>query len=176
MATRDKQVAEPDSTWSRLGCLIPLGTALLVMVVLPYSFIALLFWAADGSWDFEGRDNLRYWLFVKGSRTDRIGLVSPTGTPPRFSVSLQDGNFPGWTVVTYRSKAAPDIIVETYAGRCRAMGLKVTRGPQPRALEGDETGAALTCEIEPYLDAEFYAGRKPGETGSAVSIRVWGSD
>ncbi|MGD9922977.1 MAG: hypothetical protein AB7V13_16285 [Pseudorhodoplanes sp.] len=161
---------------SRFGCLIPIGLALLMLVALPYSLIAFLFWAADGSWDFEGRDNLRYWLFVKGSRLDRLGLVSPAATPPAYSVRLQEGTFPGWTVVTYRSAVAPEAIARAYAQRCRDIGLKVTRGPQARLLDGDETGAELVCEIEPYLDVQIYAGRKPGDSVSLVSVRVWGSD
>jgi hypothetical protein len=160
----------------RFGCLIPLGIALLGLVVLPYSFIAFLFWAAEGSWDFEGRDNWRYWTFVKGSRTERLGLIAPADKSAKYSVRLQEGNFPGWTVVIYRSMAAPDAIAEAYAKRCREMNFKVTRGPQPRVLEDDETGAELECEIEPYLDIQVYAGRKPGDATSAVSLRVWGSD
>jgi hypothetical protein len=162
--------------WSGFGCLIPLGTALLLLVVLPYAFIAFLFWATEGSWDFEGRASWRYWVFVKGSRLDKLGFVAPTSAQPRYSVSLQEGTFPGWTVLTYRSTASPDAIVEAYAKHCREMGLTVTRGPQPKTLNGDETGAELVCEIQPYLNAEFYTGRKPGGTQSEVSVRVWGSD
>jgi hypothetical protein len=169
-------VAQPDSRWSRFGCVIPLGSALLLLVVLPYSFIALLFWAADGSWDFEGRSGWRYWMFAKGSRLDRLGLVSPAPRPPKYSVSLQEGNFPGWRVLSYRSTAAPDLVVETYAQRCREMKLRITRGPQSKVHEGDEAGAELVCEIEPYLDVEVYAGRKPGSAEAEVGVRVWGGD
>jgi hypothetical protein len=160
-----------------LGCLIPLGTALLLLVVLPYSFIAFLFWAADGSWDFEGRGGVRYWVFVKGSRLDRLGLVSPeTSPPPRYSVSLQEGNFPGWRVLSYQSAETPETIVAIYAKRCTKMGLKITRGPEPQTYDGEETGATLVCEIEPYLDAEFHAGRKAGAVTTEVGLRIWGSD
>lgn len=169
-------MTEPDNRWSRFGCLIPLGTALLVLVVLPYGLIAFLFWAAEGSWDFEGPGGWRYWMFAKGSRLDRLGLVSPAPAPPQYSVSLQEGNFPGWRVLSYRSTASPEAIVGTYAQRCREMKLKITRGPQPKVHDGDETGAELVCEIEPYLDVEVYAGRKTGAITSEVGVRVWGSD
>lgn len=161
---------------SRFGCLIPLAAALLLLIILPFGFFAFVFWAVDGSWDFEGRGGWRYWVFVKGSRLEQLGLVEPTEHPGKYSVSLQEGNFPGWKVLTYRSVAMPETIAEAYAKRCRVMNLKVTRGPQPQLLKGDEIGAELVCEIEPYLDAEFYAGRKPGETTSEVGIRVWGDD
>ena len=169
-------MAEPDSKWSRFGCLIPLGTALLVLVVLPYSFIAFLFWAADGSWDFEGRSGWRYWLFVKGSRTEQLGLISPADKPAKYSVSLQEGNFPGWTVVIYRSMAAPGVTAEAYVKRCRAMGLTITRGPEPKSEQDGAAGVTLVCEIRPYIDAEFYAEQKAGETTTEVSMRIWGSD
>lgn len=169
-------MADQDSKASRFGCLIPLGMVLLVLVGLPYAFFAVLFWAVEGSWDFEGRSGLRYWVFVKGTRVDRLGLVSPTEAPPKYSVSLQEGTFPGWTVVIYRSNAEPEAIVAAYAKRCGEMGLKITSGPEPKTYDGEESGASLVCEIRSYIDAEFYAGRKPGELTTKVSIRVWGDD
>jgi hypothetical protein len=159
-----------------LGCLIPSVVVLLLLVGLPYAFLAFAFWAVEGSWDFEGRNNLRYWLFVKGTRVERLGLIAPTQAPASYSVRLQEGNFPGWTVVIYRSTAEPDAVAKAYAQRCREMGLKITRGPEPNRYGDEENGASLVCEIEPYLDAEFHAGRKPGETTSEVSMRVWGDD
>lgn len=161
---------------SYFGCLIPLGTALLLLVVLPYSVIAFLFWAAEGSWDFEGQDNLRYWLFVKGSRTERLGLVSPTNAPVKYSVSLQEGTFPGWTVLSYHSNAEPEAIVAAYAERCRGMGLTITRGPGPSTGDSLAAEAELVCQIRPYIDAEFHAGRRLGETTTKVGVRVWGDD
>lgn len=160
----------------RFGCLIPLGTALLLLVILPLGFLAFIFWAVDGSWDFEGRGGVRYWVFVKGSRLDRLGLIQPTDAPGRYSVRLQDGNFPGWTVLTYRSTATPEAVIDAYAQRCREMGLKITRGPHPQASDGKAGGVALVCEISPYIDAEFHAERKPGEGATEVGLRVWGND
>ena len=163
-------------TASRFGCLIPLGTALLVLVVLPYAFFAFVFWAVDGSWDFEGRGGWRYWVFVKGSRLDRLGLVEPTEQPGKYSVSLQEGNFPGWKMLTYHSKAAPGTVVDAYQSRCRDMGLKITRAPEPKAVGGEKSGVSLVCEIRPYIDAEFHAERKADAIATEVSIRVWGDD
>jgi hypothetical protein len=161
---------------SRFGCLIPLGTALLLLVILPFGFFSFVFWAADGSWDFERRDKVRYWVLVSGSRLEQLGFVAPEQTPsPRYSVSLQDGNFPGWKVLTYRSAATPDAIVEVYAKRCQDMGLKITRGPEPK-IDGKDSGVSLVCEIRPYIDAEVHAERKPGETTTEVGVRVWGDD
>lgn len=161
---------------SRFGCLIPLATALLLVVILPFGFLAFAFWTADGRWDFEGRDGVRYWVFVKGSRIDRLGLVEPTNEPVKYSVSLQDGTFPGWTVLTYRSAAMPETVIDGYAQRCREMGLKITREPYAKADDGTAGGVALVCEIKPYIDAEFNAERKPGEASTEVGLRVWGDD
>lgn len=158
-----------------LRSLIPLGTALLLMVLLPFLFFAALFWAAEGSWDFEGRSGLRYWVFVKGSRLDRLGLVAPVqDPPPKYSVSLQEGTFPGWKVLAYQSTATPRAIIAAYAERCQALGLRVTKRTEP--ADDDDSIASLVCEIEPYLDAEFRAERKPPATTTKVGLRVWGSD
>ena len=162
---------------SSSASLIPIGSALLLMAVLPFSVFALAFWAADGGWDIEGRSGLRYWALVKGSRLDRLGLVSPTQTsPPKYSVRLQEGTFPGWKLLSYQSTEPPQTILAVYAKRCAELGLRVTVGPKPDIHDGDETGASLVCEIERYLDAEFYAGRKAGAAATQVKIRVWGSD
>jgi hypothetical protein len=159
---------------SRFGFLIPLGTALLMLVILPFGFVAFGFWAADGSWDFEGRDGIRYWVFVKGSRLDRLGLVEPTEQPGKYSVSLQEGNFPGWKVLTYHSVAAPESGIGAYAKRCQDIGLKITRGPEQAV--GGESGVSLFCEIRPYIDSEFHVERKADAIATEVSIRVWGDD
>lgn len=166
------------SGWpSCLTRLIPIGAATFVFAVAPFSIIAFLFWAADGSWEFEGRSGLRYWLLVGDSRLDQLGLVSPEpSSQPRYSVRLQEGTFPGWRVLSYRSTEQPETIVATYAKRCSEMGLKIAAGPRPETFEGEDAGASLVCEIETFLDAEFHAGRKAGGTTTDVSVRVWGSD
>jgi hypothetical protein len=161
---------------SRFGFLVPLATALLLMVILPFGFLAFVFWAADGSWDFEGRDGVRYWVFVKGSRLERFGLIEPTNEPGKYSVSLQDGTFPGWSVLTYRSTAMPEAVIAAYAQRCREMGLKITREAHSKPDDGTAGGVALVCEIKPYIDAEFQAQRKPGEVSTEVGLRVWRDD
>ncbi len=161
---------------SRFGCLIPLGAALLLLVILPFGFFAFVFWAVDGSWDFEGRGGIRYWVFVKGSQLERLGLIEPTDEPGKYSVSLQDGNFPGWTVLTYRSTAMPDAVIGAYAKRCQDLGLKITRGPESKADDGKDSGMSLVCEIRPYIDAEFHAARKPDEITTEVGLKVWGDD
>jgi hypothetical protein len=150
---------------------------LAIIVALPYAFLWTLFWLASESWDFEGNSGLRHWLLVKGSRLDRLGLVAPTSSPPRYSVSFQEGTFPGWRVLVYVSSAPPPAIVAAYAERCGAMGLKVTKREVSVANnDAEATEATLVCEIEPYIDAEFHAERKPLAADSKVSVRVWGSD
>ena len=117
-----------------------------------------------------------HWLLVKGSRLDRLGLVAPATAPARYSVRFQEGTFPGWRVVGYYSSASPADIIAVYAGRCTAMGLRITRRePVSRTAAGDEE-AFLECEIEPYLDVQVSAERKVSATLSGVSMRVWGSD
>jgi hypothetical protein len=148
--------------------------AIAVLVASPFALIAFAFWAADGSWDFEGERNLRYWIFAKGSRMERLGIVMPVA-PVRYSVSLQEGNFPGWSVAQYDSAAPPEAILESYAERCRMMGFKITERTLPVAdrAPGNVAGQ-LTCEIEPYLDIEVFAERTAQAATTEVGIRVWG--
>jgi hypothetical protein len=161
-----------------MGCLYALGTALAVvagLLAIPYLSIATLFWAADGDWHFEGR-GFRHWLFVKNSRLDRLGFVEPVPAPAKYSIGLQEGNFPGWSNVRYDSTAQPFDIVEVYAQRCRAMNLAVIDGPRPDSTEEGGNAARLTCEIEKYLDVQVYAERKQGAALTEVGVRVWGSE
>jgi hypothetical protein len=156
------------------GCLVAIGTLLLVFVGLPYAFLAFLFWAADGSWDFEGDRNFRYWLFVSGKRVEKLGLVAPADKPVKYSVSGSDGNFPGWTIVQYESKAAPADVIAAYAKRCESMQAKVTERPaEPK--EGT-TAARIECEFTGYLTAEFFAERASASPVSEVGLRVWGME
>ena len=74
-------------------------------------------------------------------KLERLGLIEPTDEPGKYSVSLQDGNFPGWTVLTYRSTAMPDAVIGAYAKRCQDLGLKITRGPESKADDGKDNGA-----------------------------------
>lgn len=134
----------------------------------PWMVLALAFWATDGAWDFEGR-GARHWLLVQGSRLDRMGLVEVSSTPVSYSVSLQEGTFPGWRIAIYASRASPADVVAAYTERCKAMRFKVTAqqiGPQR---------AELTCEIEPYIDVELAAERASEAAHTRVSLKVWGS-
>jgi hypothetical protein len=147
--------------------------AIAVVLATPVGLLWVLFWAADGSWEFEGQSGVRHWLFIKGKWIDRIGLVEPAG-PARYSVRLQEGNFPGWAVLNYDSSAAPAAILNAYAERCRTLGLKVTK--EPAVWEHGPDGMYLECEIEKYIDAQFVAERKPPAQLTEVSLRVWGRD
>lgn len=145
-----------------------------VFIATPFALLAFAFWAADGSWDFEGDGNLRYWIFAKGSRMERLGIVMPVGKV-HYSVSLQEGNFPGWSVAQYDSSALPEAILESYAERCRVMGFKITERTLPVAgLAPDNVAGKLTCEIEPYLDVVVFAERASQAAATEVGIRVWG--
>ena len=88
-------------------------------------------------------------------------------------MSFDEGDVPGWKIASYASTASPAAIMTTYTERCREMQLKIT---EPSAASTDASEASLTCEIEPYIDAEFSAERKPGEDITSVTMRVWGND
>ena len=157
------------------GCLAIAGTILTVFVALPFAIIAFAFWAAEGSWNFEGDRNIRYWLFVSGKRAERLGLVAPTEKPVRYSVGLPEGNFPGWTIMTYDSKATPDEVIEAYAKRCETLSGKVSGRPPVNPKE-NMIAAHLECEFAGYLTAGFYAERASSSELSEVSLRVWGRE
>jgi hypothetical protein len=142
------------------------------LAMTPFALIAGAFWMASDDWKFEG-GGVRYWLFVKGSRLERLGLVAPTDRLAQYTIALQEGTFPGWNIVTYASTAMPAEIAATYADRCRSMGFRITKPPttDPSAAE-----ASLTCEIVLYLDVEVFAERTPSTAFTDVSLRVWGSD
>lgn len=158
-----------------LNPLLVLFSVLAAVVLVPFALIAFLFWAVEGSWDFEA-GSFRYWLFMKGSRAEQLGLVSPAGKPVAYSVSLQEGNFPGWTVIQYESSASPAAIMDVYEQRCRDMKLKINKRETPQDTGTPVVAEQLVCEIKPYLDAEFYAERKTQDALTEVSMRVWGSD
>ena len=157
------------------GCLAAIGVILTILVGLPYAFLALAFWANDGSWDFEGDGNFRYWLFVSGKRTEQLGLVAQTEKPVKYSSRGADGNFPGWTVVMYESKAAPADVIDAYAKRCESLKAKVTERPVSGPKEG-KIAMLIECEFANYLTADLYAERTSSSPVTEVSVRVWGME
>jgi hypothetical protein len=159
-----------------LHSLVSAVAAVLVIAAVfatPVGLLWVLFWTTEGAWEFEGQSGVRHWLFIKGKWIDRLGLVEQAG-PARYSVSLPEGTFPGWAVLNYDSSAPPAMILDTYAERCRKLGLKVTK--EPAVWEHGADGMYLECEIEKYLDAQFVAERKPPAELTEVSLRVWGRD
>jgi hypothetical protein len=165
--------------WAALASMraaLPALSVAVLMVAGPYCLFWILFWAASDSWDFEGSGGIRRWLLVAGSRLDRLGLVTPTERPARYSVRFQEGTFPGWRVVLYDSSAPPARVVAVYAGRCTAMGLRVTEHEPARSKVQGREEASLVCEIEPYTDVQIVAERGVSATVTDVSVRVWGSD
>ena len=157
------------AAWALIG-------ALLMAVFAPFLMIAAAMWMVDGTWAFEGR-GLRYWLFVSGSRLERIGLVSPAANTIQYRVDLEEGNFPGTRAVSYASPTEPGAVMAYYEGQCGAMGYKITRRTRATgaSLEA-QPGEMLVCEIEPYLDVEVLTRRAPGETVTSVVVKVWGSE
>lgn len=147
-----------------------IGGAILAIVALPVLVIALGFWAADGAWEFEGT-GMRHWLFVRGTRLERLGAIGAVEGPIRYSISLQEGTFPGWSVASYHTRAAPSAVAEAYAQLCRDEGLKITSLLVP---EAPDQQAELTCEIVRYLDIEVAAKRAPGAALTHVFVKVWG--
>lgn len=163
---------------SALGCLQTLlvaGGILALLAAVPYAMLWTLFWSASGSWDMEGNGNLRHWLLVKGSMLDRLGVVAQTEKPASYSVRFQEGTFPGWRVIAYESAASPQDVVATYAERCGALALRVTRRAPAVGSGADREALFLECEIEPYLDVQVVAERKVSATVTEISMRVWGS-
>ena len=109
------------------GCLVAIRAvwSFLPSVGLPYAFLALAFWAADGSWDFEGdNNNFRYWLFVSGKQVEEARIGGADRESGQYSVSGSDGNFPGRTIVQYESKAAPAEVIDAYTKRCESLKAK----------------------------------------------------
>ena len=173
-ATASKDGGQPRARSALPGCLAVIGMILTIFVGLPYAFLVLLFWAAEGSWDFEGDRNFRYWLFVSGKRTEQLGLVARTDKPVRYSFRVSDGNFPGWTAVSYESTAAPADVIAAYAKRCESLKAKVIERPaEPK--EGT-IAARLECEFTGYLTVDFYADRTPSSPVTEVDLRVWGME
>jgi hypothetical protein len=177
--TGDATAPKESGRGSRLsglpGCLAAIGLILFVFVGLPYAFLVLLFWVGEGSSDFEGDRNFRYWLFVSGKRAEKLGLVTPTEKPVKYSVSGSDGNFPGWTVVQYESKAGPADVIAAYAERCESLKAKVIERPASEPKEGT-IAAYIECEFAGYLTADFFAERTSSSPVTEVSLRVWGME
>ncbi len=171
----DRVESAARSAFGFVRALLVAAGIIALLAAVPYTLLWLLFWSASGSWDMEGKGNLRYWLLVKGSLLDRLGVVAQTEKPARYSVRFQEGTFPGWRVIAYESAASPQDVVATYAERCGALALRVTSRAPAVGSGADREALFLECEIEAYLDVQVVAERKVSATVTEISIRVWGS-
>ena len=149
---------------------IVVSVALAVAIVTsPVTLLGLAFWAAGGSWEFDG-GGLRHWLFVKGSTVDRLGFVAATGKPARYVVRLAEGTDPGAIFVAYDSRAMPGDVISAYAERCRALGIVVRK--QAAAVNSAE--ATLVCEGDRAVawadDVWVIAARAAGASSTEVRI------
>jgi len=148
-----------------------LATVLVAAMLVPFLPLIAI-WMSPQTWEFDGA-GLRYWLFVKGSRLERLGFIAPHDASPHYTIQTAEGTFPGSSHVSYASRAMPPEIIAHYEARCRAMGFVITRqkirADRPETLE-------LTCEIEPYLDVEVAASRSQGAHLSQVAVKVWGAE
>ena len=178
--TDQTAASDPDGERPRhLGTLpaflIALTSVLFVFIGLPYAFLVSVFWAADGSWNFEGR-GVRYWLFVSGTRTERLGLVAPAGGAPKYSVGLQEGTFPGWAIVSYRQRCIAGRDHRQVCAALRKRERESHRAAGTRAKGRYGLGQSRCCEFERYINAEFFAERTSPSAKSQVSMKVWGRE
>jgi hypothetical protein len=155
---------------SALGCAMMLLVAVALVLLL-----VTLFLLGFRDWDFEGSGGLRYLLLVNGTELDRIGLVAPTARPAHYKLRPQDGPAPGLHAVTYDSNALPSTVISSYAERCEAMGLRVTkRQPWYGSSDTGAPQATLECriEIERFPVVEIHAERLPPATVTTVLVTV----
>lgn len=155
-----------------LRLVFAIGVALTLMLAVPFALIAAGFWATDGAWNFEGR-GFKYWMFVQGSRLERLGAIEPFGAV-KYSISLQEGTFPGWSIASYGSEALPEKVVAAYGERCKKMNLKIAENKIEQ--KQNATRAEMTCKIEVYLDVEIVAERELSASTTKVVVKVWGSE
>src|SRR5262249_7092690 len=148
-----------------------LATVLVAAMLVPFLPLIAI-WMSPQTGGSEG-GGLRYWLFVKGSRLERLGFIAPHDASPHYTIQTAEGTFPGSSHVSYASRAMPPEIIAHYEARCRAMGFVITR--QKARADTPETHE-LTCEIEPYLEVEVAASRSQGTHRSQVAVKVWGSE
>jgi hypothetical protein len=151
---------------------ILLPTTIAVVFLLPWLLMAGLMWSSTQTWEFEGVGP-RYWLFVRGSRLEKLGFVAPTDTSPLYTIQPAEGTFPGWSFVSYASFAMPEQIIAHYEAGCREMGFAIT---SKDGQVGPPATLVLICEIEPYLDIEVVASRDHAASRSKVAVKVWGME
>jgi hypothetical protein len=149
-----------------------LPTTIVVVLLVSWLLMAGVMWSSTHTWEFEGA-GLRHWLFVRGSRLEKLGFVAPTDTSPLYTIQPAEGTFPGWSFVSYESSAMPEEINTHYEAGCREMGFAIT---SKDGREGPPATLVLICEIEPYLDIEVVASRDRAASRSKVAVKVWGME
>ena len=79
----------------------------------------------------------RYLVFVRGTRTERIGLVAPEPGSVAYEAEGADRPGVGFLHTRYRTKASPDALLAAFAAGCARLGLKVEPGWTEPPPEGE---------------------------------------
>lgn len=93
-----------------LAVLAGIGWVLLWLAFTPQSF---------GGWD------PRVLFFVRGTWTDRIGIIEPESGSRHYEAEAPDGPGVGYLRTSYRTKAAADAALAAFAAGCGRLGLGV---------------------------------------------------
>jgi hypothetical protein len=139
--------------------------ASLLVVLLAAGGLALLA-SAMSDVDFES-GGLREWWYVRGSLSDRLGLVEPVG-PVRYRYAPPDGPGLAGISAAYTSRRAPAEIVAAYEEACDAQVLAITsRKSLVPPAHADER--FVQCDGKA---GQVHVTATPGAAGSAVSVLV----
>lgn len=117
------------------------------LMISPFALFAGAIWLSDRTHRFGPYDP-RYWLLVRGTSIDRLGVLAPEHGSISYAARGQDGNSPARVHVTYTTRMEPGQVIDAYHSRCQALRLQArSHAPDAARLEcsavdGDEIGIA----------------------------------
>jgi hypothetical protein len=152
---RPPKVKKPLTDLQAFGVVMSIVVGLAATGLGAFAFLA---WIAWGDHTFGPRD-LRYLFFIRGTLTERVGVIDAEPGSLSYRGQGRDGTASGYIRASYTSAVDGNMLLARFAERCKAVGLKhveVSAQPLP------DGGRAMTCGRS--ADDEYSLGIRVGAT------------
>ena len=114
--------------------------------------------------------DLRYLFFIRGTLTERVGVIEAEPGSLSYRGQGRDGTASGYIRANYTSSLDGNVLLARFAERCKAVGLKHVEVSQQPSADGSRTmNCGRSAEDEFGLGITVSA-TKPAEVVMAEDI------
>ncbi|MXQ12595.1 hypothetical protein [Microvirga makkahensis] len=136
--------------------------------ILPVGLIMMMAtaaWLSDRTHHFDPYD-IRYLLLIRGTQVENLDLVEPIPGTVQYGARGQDGTAPAFVEVTFKTRASPVQVIDTYFARCRASGFAAQQHEETSSMRRE-----VICERE---NPSAVIGIEAAEADELTEVIIFG--